>query len=445
MTYKGFVRSGANVPAEQQERFRQLNEQIASLTMRFAQNVLKATNAYSKELPDGSKVTLDMPTWEPFMQTCADRKLREEVWHAFTDRCKSGKYDNTKIIDTLVNLRLERANILGFPTHADWVLDDCLAKTPANVYKCLLDIWGPALKVAKQERDQYQRMLEQDEPGSKDLGFVRLYPAMGGGLDTADAEFDPERNRIYIAAVPCEEIRNALADRTASQGDDAKMQVIKVTWGDGEATNEIKSGEPFDIYFAGITLDVGDESAELALPDGTSVPVELDPYVPEDDALQRASGRLTQAVAACEGAKVVIHTHGPDRTSSLKAISSSKIEVLAGETPPEPGLTVTGVHNEETESPNIYVGRSLLFDGTGLDAWGDGDRIEVKRLGDGETDWESITGTDDVTVSAQDGMLWVSTDWWSAISFGVEDGIQIRFRVTIGGTSAETTGTVHED
>ncbi len=50
-----------------------------------------------------------------------------------------------------------------------------------------------------------------------------------------------------------------------------------------------------------------------------------------------------------------------------------------------------------------------------------------------------------VTVSAQDGMLWVSTDWWSCISFGVEDGIQIRFRVTIGGTSAETTGTVHED
>ncbi len=166
-TYKGFVRSGANVPAEQQERFRQLNEQIASLTMRFAQNVLKATNAYQKVLPNGDTVTLDMPTWEPFMQTCPDRKLREEVWHAFTDRCKSGEFDNTKIIDTLVNLRLERANILGFPTHADWVLDDCLAKTPANVYKCLLDIWKPALKVAKQERDLYQKMLEKDEPGAK--------------------------------------------------------------------------------------------------------------------------------------------------------------------------------------------------------------------------------------------------------------------------------------
>ena len=166
-TYKGFVRNGANVPEEQQAHFRKLNEDIANLAMRFAQNVLKATNAYSKELPDGTKVTLDMPTWEPFMQTCPDRALREEVWHAFTDRCKDGEYDNTAVIEEMVNKRRERANILGFPTHADWVLDDCLAKTPANVYKCLLDIWTPALKVAKQERDIYQKMLEKDEPGAK--------------------------------------------------------------------------------------------------------------------------------------------------------------------------------------------------------------------------------------------------------------------------------------
>lgn len=166
-TYNGFVRSGANVPADKQDRFRQLNEQIASLTMRFAQNVLKATNAYKKVLPNGDTVTLDIPTWEPFMQTCPDRKLREEVWHAYADRCQNGEFDNTKIIDTLVNLRLERANILGFPSHADYVLDDNLAKTPANVYRCLMDIWTPALKTAKCERDLYQKMLEADEPGAK--------------------------------------------------------------------------------------------------------------------------------------------------------------------------------------------------------------------------------------------------------------------------------------
>ena len=165
--YKGFVRNGANVPEEKQARFRELNEKIASLTLRFEQNVLKATNAYKKVLDDGTEVTLDIPTWEPFMQSCTDRALREEVWRAYTTRCQGGEFDNTKIIDTLVNLRLERANILGFPTHADYVLDDCLAKTPANVYKCLMDIWGPALNVAKQERGIYQKMLESDEPGSK--------------------------------------------------------------------------------------------------------------------------------------------------------------------------------------------------------------------------------------------------------------------------------------
>ena len=203
-TYKGFVRGGANVPADQQERFRQLNEQIASLTLRFAQNVLKATNAYSKELPDGGKVTLDIPTWEPFMQTCSDRALREEVWHAYTDRCKEGEFDNTKIIDTLVNLRLERANILGFPTHADWVLDDCLAKTPAAVYNCLNAIWGPALKVAKQERDIYQRMLEKDEPGAK--------------LQPWDWRYYAEKYRVEKYAIDDAEVRPYFALDSVREG-----------------------------------------------------------------------------------------------------------------------------------------------------------------------------------------------------------------------------------
>ena len=202
--YKGFVRGGANVPEAQQARFRELNEQIASLTLRFAQNVLKATNAYAKELPDGSKVTLDVPTWEPFMQSCTDRKLREEVWHAYADRCREGEFDNTKIIDTLVNLRLERANILGFPTHADWVLDDCLAKTPANVYSCLMDIWEPALKVAKQERDIYQKMLEKDEPGAK--------------LQPWDWRYYAEKYRVEKYAIDDAEVRPYFALDSVREG-----------------------------------------------------------------------------------------------------------------------------------------------------------------------------------------------------------------------------------
>ena len=191
-TYKGFVRAGANVPEAQQARFRELNEQIASLTLRFAQNVLKATNAYqlvldeapaglsadqiaaAKETGNAGEATkgklvfeLNMPSWEPFMMNCSDRNLREQMWKAYSTRCNGGEFDNTKIIDTLVNLRLERANILGFKSHADYVLDDCLAKTPEAVYNCLMQLWTPALKKATAERDEYQKMFAAEVPGEK--------------------------------------------------------------------------------------------------------------------------------------------------------------------------------------------------------------------------------------------------------------------------------------
>ena len=203
-TYKGFVRGGANVPADQQARFRELNTQIASLTLRFAQNVLKATNAYKKVLDDGTVVTLSLPSWEPFMQTCPDRALREEVWHAYTDRCNGGEFDNTKIIDTLVNLRLERANILGFPTHADYVLDNCLAKTPQNVIGCLMQVWTPALNLAKQERDIYQKMLEADEPGAK--------------LQPWDWRYYSEKYRVEKYALNDDEVRPYFSLDNVRQG-----------------------------------------------------------------------------------------------------------------------------------------------------------------------------------------------------------------------------------
>lgn len=192
-TYNDFVRSGANVPAEQQGRFREINEQLSSLTLRFAQNVLKATNEYklvltedqlaglseaqiaaAKETADASEETADKyvftihnPSFLPFMQSCDDRDLRQQLWTAYSTRCNGDQYDNTKIIDTIVNLRLERANILGFETHADYVLDNCLAKTPQAVNDCLMQIWNPALAKAKAECADYQKMLEADIAGAK--------------------------------------------------------------------------------------------------------------------------------------------------------------------------------------------------------------------------------------------------------------------------------------
>lgn len=189
-TYNGFVRGGANVPEEKQARFRELNEQIASLTNRFEQNVLKATNAYklvldeekatsigltegqlaaAKELGEASEETkgkyvfnLQMPSWEPFMQSCNDRDLRKQMWDAYSTRCNGGEFDNTKLIDSIVNARIERAQILGFASHADYVLDDCLAKTPKNVDDLLMKLWVPAVKKAKEECAEYQKMIVAD-------------------------------------------------------------------------------------------------------------------------------------------------------------------------------------------------------------------------------------------------------------------------------------------
>lgn len=193
-TYKNFVRNGANIPADKQDRFREINSLLASLTLRFGNNVLAATNQYSLSLDadkarsiglgddqlaaafeasaaagidDHARFTLDIPSWEPFMQNCTDRELRQQMWEAYANRCTGGNYDNSVLIDSIVNLRLERANILGFESHAAYTLDDCLAKTPEAVYQCLMDLWTPALNKAKQERDEYQKMLEKDQPGAK--------------------------------------------------------------------------------------------------------------------------------------------------------------------------------------------------------------------------------------------------------------------------------------
>lgn len=188
-TYKGFVRGGANVPAEQQARFKAINEQLSLLTLKFGNNVLKATNDYKLVVDDVAKLegmpedqiaaaleagnadeatkgkyvfTIHLPSMEPFLMNCKDRELRHELWTAYSTRCTSGETDNTKIIDTILNLRLERAQILGFETHAAYTLDDCMAKTPEKVFELLMQVWNPAIAKAKEEAAEYQKMIKKE-------------------------------------------------------------------------------------------------------------------------------------------------------------------------------------------------------------------------------------------------------------------------------------------
>lgn len=189
VTYKNFVRGGANIPANQQKRFREINERLAVLTLKFGNNVLKATNDYKlvvdnveelKGMPQsqldaalemgnadpstkGKYVfTVQVPSMEPFLMNCENRELRKELWTAYSTRCTSGASDNTKVIDEIVNLRLERAKMFGFPSHAAYVLDDCMAKTPEAADSLLMQVWHPALAKAKEEAALYQKMMNED-------------------------------------------------------------------------------------------------------------------------------------------------------------------------------------------------------------------------------------------------------------------------------------------
>ena len=193
-TYRGFVRGGANVPADKQERFREINTQLAMLTQKFGNNVLKATNSYQLVVDDVKKLeglteqqlqqaveqgdekpetkgkyvfTLDMPTLEPFLMNCKDRALRKEIWTAYATRCLGGEFDNEPLINEIVNLRLERANIMGYDNYANFVLEDCMAKNADNVYALLKQVWTPAIAKAKEEAALYQKMIDKEHGGFK--------------------------------------------------------------------------------------------------------------------------------------------------------------------------------------------------------------------------------------------------------------------------------------
>lgn len=191
VTYKNFVRGGANVPLEKQARFREVNKELSTLTLKFGNNVLAATNAYKMvidneedlaglpasliaaaaekanedEATKGKWVfTIHNPSLLPFLQNADNRAKREEIWRAYASRCNGGEYDNNQVISKIVNLRAERAQILGFKTHADFVLDDRMAKTPAAVYDLLKQVWNPALAKAKEEAAEYQALANKQKP-----------------------------------------------------------------------------------------------------------------------------------------------------------------------------------------------------------------------------------------------------------------------------------------
>jgi len=188
-TYKDFVRGGANLSPADKQRLRVINDELSMLSLKFNQNLLKETNSYrlvveKKEdldgLPpdaidagaeaarnaklDGKWVfTLQKPSWIPFLQYAKNRGLRETLYRAYCNRGDNNNaFDNKQISARIAALRVARANLLGYPTHAAYVLEENMAKTPAAVYEFLNRLWEPALQVAQKERDAMQAMINTE-------------------------------------------------------------------------------------------------------------------------------------------------------------------------------------------------------------------------------------------------------------------------------------------
>jgi len=187
--YKGFVRSGADLNDEDKEKLRAINEEMSTLYVQFRQNHLNQTNAIglvvdteedlaglsedviqsaaemakARDMEGKWIFTLQKPSFMPFLMYSEKRDLRETVFTAYISRGNNeDEYDNKTIISKIAALRVKRANLLGYETHADYVLERNMAKKPKNVYKFLYDLWRPAVKRARQEVKDMQAIINRE-------------------------------------------------------------------------------------------------------------------------------------------------------------------------------------------------------------------------------------------------------------------------------------------
>ncbi|MDP4292138.1 MAG: M3 family metallopeptidase, partial [Bacteroidota bacterium] len=188
-TYIDFRRGGANLSPDKQARLREVNEKISLLQIQFGENVLAENNdfklildkkedlaglpqsvidaaaadAKSKGIDNKWLFTLSKTSMIPFLQYSQRRDLREKIYKGYLNKGNNGNsHDNNEIVSQLVSYRLEKANLLGFKTFADYALEQTMAQKPENVYKLLNQLWVPALEVAKKEAAELQDMINKE-------------------------------------------------------------------------------------------------------------------------------------------------------------------------------------------------------------------------------------------------------------------------------------------
>lgn len=195
-TYKGFVNNGANLAPEQKERLKEINQELALLSLQFGQNVVAETNSDAVKrfvtdeaelagLPESAKAAakeeavaagredawLFVPkrtSFTPVLQYCENRELRKQLLLDYTTRANhDNANDNKGVINRTMKLRLEKAQLFGYDCPADYILADCMAKDAKTVDTFLKSVWEPSLAAAKREAAELQKLLEKDLPGEK--------------------------------------------------------------------------------------------------------------------------------------------------------------------------------------------------------------------------------------------------------------------------------------
>ena len=221
--YKDFIRGGANLNDKAKAEFRKINKELSVLKVQFGENVLKETNKFELVIDDKADLaglpesviagaaetakerghagkwvfTIHKPSTIPFLQYSDKRDLREKIYRAyFMKGDHNDELDNKKILSRMAMLRLKKANLLGYKTHADFVLDENMAKNPGNVYDLLNKLWPPALRRAKQELAEMQKLADSEGADFKLESWDWWYYAEK--LKQAKYDLDEDELRPYF-------------------------------------------------------------------------------------------------------------------------------------------------------------------------------------------------------------------------------------------------------
>ena len=201
LDYTGFVRAGAKLGTAEKARLSEINQKLAGLYTKFSQNVLAeedgqfvalkseqdlaglpqsirdgaAAAAVTKKQPNAWVISNTRSSVEPFLTYSDNRELREKVWRMFVNRGDNGdEHDNNAIITDILQLRAERAKLLGYPTHAHWRLENAMAKTPDRAMELMMQVWKPAVARVHEEVRDMQALA--DKISNKEGAKIKIEP-----------------------------------------------------------------------------------------------------------------------------------------------------------------------------------------------------------------------------------------------------------------------------